>query len=70
MNELTRPEVTARIRKAVELTGGAARFARKLDVTPGYVTHILAGKKPGPKVCKIIGVQAYGDTYRDLRGDR
>lgn len=70
MNELTRQEVWARIRKAVELSGGAARFARKLDVTPGYVSHLLAGKKPGPKVCKMIGVQEIRDVYRDTRGDR
>lgn len=65
---LTRAEVTARIKRTVELAGGQARLARKLDVTPGYIGHLMAGKKPGPKICKLIGVREVTDTYFDLRG--
>lgn len=67
---LSRAEVTARIKHTVALSGGQARLARKLDVTPGYIGHLLAGKKPGPKICKLIGVQEIRDTYVDLRGGR
>lgn len=71
MEILTREDVTARVRKAVDLGGGLVKFAGKLNVTPEYVGHILNGKKPGPKVCKIIHVReitgGYADTRRGVR---
>lgn len=71
MEILNRDEVTARVRKAVDLGGGLVKFAAKLGVTQEYVGHLLNGKKPGPKVCKLIHVRevtgGYADTRRGLR---
>jgi len=61
---LTRPEVTNLIKSAVAAKGGAIPFAKSLDVTPGYIHHLLAGKKPGPKVCRVIGVVENDKTWR------
>ena len=64
MQNLTRDEVVARIKAAVDKKGGAAQFAAGLNVTPDYVRHVLNGKKPGPKVCAAIGVVENDKTWR------
>lgn len=53
---LTRPEVTALIRRAVSDKGGADKFARSLDVTPEHIACLLSGKKPGPRVMRAVGI--------------
>ena len=62
--EITREEVTNLVRNAVIKYGGAIKLAAKLDVTPSYISHVLNGKKPGPKVCKLVGVEEIRDTWR------
>lgn len=66
MTIIDRNQVTARIKKAVDTAGGAAKFARSLDVTTEYVAHILRGKRPGPKTLRAIGVVETGGIYREL----
>lgn len=66
MTTIDRDQLKARIRKAVETAGGAAKFARSLDVTTEYVQHIMNGKRPGPKALRAIGVVETGGIYREM----
>ena len=66
MTTIDRDQIKARIKKAVETAGGAAKFARSLDVTTEYVQHIMNGKRPGPKTLRAIGVVETGGIYREL----
>lgn len=55
------------VKAAVDKAGSAEKLAAKLDVTPSYISHILRGKKPGPKLCKHIGVVEVKDVWRVVR---
>lgn len=60
---ITRPQLTELIRAAIQAHGGTDKFARRHDLTPTYVAAIHAGKTPGPKVLKMVGVKQEGENY-------
>lgn len=60
---ITRPQLTELIRAAIQAHGGTDKFARRHDLTPTYVAAIHAGKTPGPKVLRMVGVKATADGW-------
>ena len=64
---LTRQEVTDMVRALVVKNGGAIKLAKKLDVTQGYISHLVNGKKPGPKVCALLGISEVKNEWRRVK---
>lgn len=60
---LTRQQVLNRIQEAIDKAGSAAALARKLDVSPAYITNVSSGESPGPKLRKLIGVERVSDLW-------
>jgi len=61
---LSKNEVRDMVRSLVIKHGGAIKLAAKLDVTQGYISHLVNGKKPGPKVCKLLGITEVKNEWR------
>jgi len=61
---LSKTEVRDMVRSLVIKHGGAIKLAAKLDVTQGYISHLVNGKKPGPKVCKLLGITEVKNEWR------
>lgn len=58
------------VRKLKELgrTHNNSELARQIGVTPGFIGHVLKGRKrPGPKVLAYLGLESY-EAYRRSKG--
>jgi DNA-binding transcriptional regulator YdaS (Cro superfamily) len=63
MQYLTRKQVLMRLKEACDKAGGQSALARKLDVSPAYISAVMAGKMPGPKIKALIGVERADDLW-------
>jgi hypothetical protein len=50
-------EVTARLRRAIEVAGGIKAFAAKHRITRGIVSNTLHGQRLAPVVLNAIGLK-------------
>jgi len=67
---MTELEVRLMLTAAVTKAGGQRAFARKHDLTPGYVGDVINDRrKPGPLILEALGLESEGatTTYKRTR---
>ena len=63
MTTITKPDVLAALRKAVEDAGSARAYAEQVGLSRSYLSDVLAGRRePGPKVLAALGLET---AYRE-----
>lgn len=62
---MTREEVTIMLKAKIDKVGSVPKFSSKFDLSDPYIRNVLSGRTPpGPKICKILGIEPVDKTWR------
>jgi len=62
---MTRDEVTIMLKAKIDKVGSVPKFSAKFDLSDPYIRNVLSGRtSPGPKICKILGIEPVDKSWR------
>ena len=65
---LTEAEVREKVRGAMEREGGVRALAKRLEVSPSYVSDVCCGRRaPGPAFLRLLGLRKVVGYDREAR---